>query len=503
VLNVETLAKIRQRYYVKKQSISQIARELHLARNTVKKALRRNQTEATYQRLNQPYPKLGPYAKTLDQWLQEEQQLPIAQRCRATKLHQRLQALGYDGAYDSVQRYVKRWQEAAGKQKPAFIPLSFAPGEAYQFDWSEETVELSGVVQKVSVAHFRLCYSRLFFVVAYVRESQEMLFDAHQQALAYFGGIPLRGIYDNLKTAVDSVFGGKERQFNRRFLQLMSHYLVEPTACTPGAGWEKGQVENQVNTIRHWLFVPRLKFADLANLNQHLAERCQQLAKSHPHPEYPEHTVWAIYEQERNSLQPLVLPFEAYSERECKVSSTCLVQYDRNRYSVDCRYAHQTVSLRAYATRIVLVADNQIVGEHVRHFGRNHTVYNPLHYLALLDHKPGALRNGTPFKVWELPKPVDKIRAQLMKQPGGDAECVKILQAIVRDGLEAVTVACELALNDGMIRSDYVLNLLSRLRPTPSLQVVETPATLKLHQEPIANCQRYNSLLSEASYATH
>jgi transposase len=142
-----------------------------------------------------------------------------------------------------------------------FIPLWFAPGDAYQFDWSHEGVVLGAVTTTVKVAHLRLCHSRMFLVRAYPRETQEMVFDAHDHAFRLFGGMCRRGIYDNMTTAVDAVFLGKERRFNRRFLRMCSHYLVEPVACTPAAGWEKGQVENQVGNAREHLSTPRLHFA--------------------------------------------------------------------------------------------------------------------------------------------------------------------------------------------------------------------------------------------------
>jgi transposase len=254
---VETIAKIRIRFHVKKQKIKQIARELGLSRNTVRKALREDKTANEYVRSTQVAPKLDAYKEQLTIWLEDDNKLVKAQRCTARRLYERLQEKGYTGAYDSIQRFVKEWQLISGKVNTAFVPLYFSPGEAYQFDWSQETVELGGIIQSIKVAHFRLCYSRLSFVIAYPRETQEMLFDAHAEAFSFFGGIPLRGIYDNMKTAVDTVFTGKDRKFNQRFIQMLSHYLVEPTACTPSAGWEKGQVENQVGNIREWLFVPQ------------------------------------------------------------------------------------------------------------------------------------------------------------------------------------------------------------------------------------------------------
>jgi transposase len=152
--------------------------------------------------------------------------------------------------------------------------LSFAPGEAYQFDWSHEIVLLDGVTVTVKVAHMRLCHSRMFFVRAYPRETQEMVFDAHDRAFSFFRGACTRGIYDNMKTAVDAIFIGRDRRYNRRFAQMCGHYLVEPEACTPAAGWEKGQVENQVGLVRERFFTPRLRLKTLEDLNGWLADKC-------------------------------------------------------------------------------------------------------------------------------------------------------------------------------------------------------------------------------------
>ena len=145
----------------------------------------------------------------------------------------------------------------------AYVPLSFAPGEAYQFDWSHEVVLIGGVTTTVKVAHLRLCHSRMFYVRAYPRESQEMVFDAHDRAFAFLGGACQRGIYDNMKTAVDAIFVGRERRYNRRFEQMCGHYLVEPVACTPASGWEKGQVENQVGLVRERFFTPQAAVQEL------------------------------------------------------------------------------------------------------------------------------------------------------------------------------------------------------------------------------------------------
>ena len=222
----------------------------------------------------------------------ENERKPRRERLTLIRLYEVLRGLGFEGGYDAVRRHARRWQrEEAGRTATAFVPLSFDPGEAYQFDWSHEVIVMAGVTTTVKVAHVRLSHSRMFFVAAYPRETQEMVFDAHARAFAFFGGVCTRGIYDNMSTAVDAVFLGKERRFNRRFLQMCSHYLVEPTACTPAAGWEKGQVENQVGLVRERFFTPRLRFASYEELNAWLLDRCIEHASAHRHPELRERTV--------------------------------------------------------------------------------------------------------------------------------------------------------------------------------------------------------------------
>jgi hypothetical protein len=377
----------------------------------------------------------------------------------------------------------------------AFVPLAFAPGAKYQFDWSHEVVELGGVLQTVKVAHFRLCYSRRSFVAAYPRETQEMVFDAHNRAFAAWGGVPLAGIYDNPKTVVDVILAGKARQFNRRFLALMNHYLIEPIACTPAAGWEKGQVENQVGTLRDWLFTPRLQFACWEDLNVWLARRCQEL-EQRPHPDQLDRTIGELFAEERAQLRPFTAAFDGYVEHTVRASSTCLVNYDRNRYSVPAAYAGKLVSVRAYAERIQVVADEQLLAEHPRCFGRGQSLFNPWHYLPVLERKPGALRDGAPFQQWALPEAFRCVYERLMKQPGGDTACVDLLLAGRQHGLEPLEVACALALEQGTVSAPVVLNQLHRLLSPRLPDTLPIPERLRLTLEPAANCARYDQLRS-------
>ena len=208
------------------------------------------------------------------------------ERLTMVRIYEAIREMGYGGSYSAVRRYGVSWAKKRGQAAAAaYIPLSFAPGEAYQFDWSHEIVIINGATVTIKLAHVRLCHSRMMFVRAYLHETQEMVFDAHVRAFSFFKGTCGRGIYDNMKTEIDTIRVGKDRGWNRRFMLMCSHYLIEPTACTPASGWEKGQVENQVGLVRERFMTPRLRVANLDELNDILLEKCITYAKTHNHPE--------------------------------------------------------------------------------------------------------------------------------------------------------------------------------------------------------------------------
>jgi len=503
MLTVDMMARVRRAHFVDGKSIKQITRELGLARNTVRRVLRSGETAFTYERQVQPRPKLGAWTQLLEQRLSANERLPSRERLDLIRVFEDLQQQGFTGGYDTVRRYARARQRQRGTAtSDAYIPLSFEPGEAYQFDWSQEVVVLHGATVAVRVAQMRLCHSRMLFVRAYPRESQEMVFDAHDKAFAFFRGTCQRGIYDNMRTAVDVVGVGRERQFNRRFLQMCSHYLVEPTACTPASGWEKGQVENQVGLVRNRFFKPRLKFTSLHDMNGWLLEQCVLYARSHPHPERRDCPVWEMFEQERPALVPYVGTFDGFNARTSAVSKTCLVAYDKNRYSVMAQAVGRPVEVHAYAERILIRQDGQVVGEHPRCFGREQIVYDPWHYVPVLARKPGALRNGAPFKGWVLPGALGRVQGRLRGSADGDRQMVAILQAVSLDGLPAVEAACAEALAAGLCSSDVVLNALSRQRPATTPPDIATPDALRLRHEPIADCARYDTLRSQGHGTT-
>ncbi|WP_050479884.1 IS21 family transposase, partial [Herbaspirillum rhizosphaerae] len=436
----------------------------------------------------------------LSAWLKTEAAKSRKQRRTLKQLHLELRALGYEGAYDRVAAFARRWkvdqlERVNSASKSTYIPLSFAPGEAFQFDWSEGWVVINGERTKLQIAQFKLSHSRAFYLRAYLLQTHEMLFDAHNHAFVALGGIPKRGIYDNMKTAVDKIKSGKQRDVNARFNAMASHYLFDTEFCNPASGWEKGQIEKNVRDSRHRIWQKELAFASLDALNIWLEAECRQLWRQIRHPE-AEMSVWDAWELELPHLLPVGQPFDGFVEHTKRVSPTCLVTLDRNRYSVPASFANRPISLRVYASKLVVVAEGRVIAEHDRVINRDHgpgkTVFNWRHYLAVLQRKPGALRNGAPFN--ELPEPFKQIQSVIMKRPGGDRDMVDILALVLFHDEKLVLAAVEEAMKSGAASKQTVLNILSRsLDGTPPPRI-STPQALSLLIEPEADTGRYDSL---------
>ena len=274
---------------------------------------------------------------------------------------------------------------------------------------------------------------------------------------------------------------------------MASHYLFEPVACTPESGWEKGQVENQVGNVREWLFTPRLRFADFTEMNDWLARRCHELA-GRRHPAEAGRTVADCFAEEQPLLRPVTAAFDGYVEQTLRVSSTCLVNVDRNRYSVPADWAGKVVSVRVTAGAILVVADGQPVAEHARQFGRDQLVCDPWHYLPVLEKKPGALRNGAPFQSWDLPASIRAVRDRILRQPKGDRAFVELLLLAREVGLDVLEVACDLTVEAGVVTAPVVLNTMRRLAAPARPQALDGPPAPALRLDPVADCGRYDSL---------
>ena len=492
-------------------SIREIARRTGLSRNTIKKYLKAGTVEPKFAVPERPS-KLDPFADKLAVWLKTETAKSRKQRRTLKQLHNDLVALGYSGSYNRVAAFARQWRvdrqrEQQTTGRGTFVPLTFRPGEAFQFDWSEDYAVLGGERTKLQVAHVKLSHSRAFLIRAYLLQTHEMLFDAHWHGFRVLGGVPERGIYDNMRTAVDRVGRGKERQVNLRFLAMANHYVFEPEFCNPASGWEKGQVEKNVQDARPRLWQPMPSFPDLAALNVWLEQRCMELWREIPHGTLAG-SIADVLADERHHLMPLPPAFDGFVEQSKRVSPTCLISFERNRYSVPASFANRPVSLRVYPDRLVVAAEGQILCEHERLIQRSHhlpnrTIYDWRHYLAVIQRKPGALRNGAPFA--ELPPGFRRLQEQMLRRPGGDREMVDILSLVLHHDEQAVLAAVELALSEGVATKTHVLNLLHRLvdGKTTGGPTVDTPKALVLRREPKANVERYDDLRARRTGGRH
>nr|WP_269106534.1 IS21 family transposase [Massilia sp. TS11] len=495
------LAKIRRMHLRDKLSIREIAKRTGLSRNTVRDWLRKPEMSEPKYPDRRTSSVVDPFDEHLRTWLKTDSHRPKRDRRTAKAMCTELRGQGYSGSYTRVSERVRKLRQELNEnpQRAAFIPLSFAHGEAFQFDWSCEYAWIGGLCRRLEVAHCKLASSRAFWLVAYFTQSHEMLFDAHTRSFTAFGGVPRRGIYDNMKTAIDKVGRGKQRSVNARFQAMCGHYLFDPEFCNVASGWEKGVVEKNVQDRRRqiWNECADRRWPSLAALNEWLSEQCRQAWENMAHPEWPAMAIGEVLQDERLHLLPMPKAFDGYVEQPARVSATSLVHFQRNRYSVPTAYAHRVVSLRVYPDTLAVVADDTEIARHPRSFERYRTYYDWLHYVPLVIRKPGALRNGAPFHT--MPDVLQTLQRHLLRHEGGDRVMAQVLAAIGLHGLEAVLVAAECAIEAGRPSAEHVLNVLNRLKDGAApTETVITP--LQLREEPRADVDRYERLRTEVNH---
>ena len=501
------IGKVLRMHHRENKSVREIARATSLSRNTVRKYLRVPVAQPPKYVRRAASTKLTPFIEMVEMALLADARRPRKEGRTARALLQQIAAAGYEGGYTQLTDFIRAWRAQQGSVAvgKAFVPLAFELGEAFQFDWSDEALVIGGIYRKLQVAHMKLCASRAFWLVAYPSQGHEMLFDAHTRSFAALGGVARRGIYDNMKTAVDKVHKGKGRTVNARFSVMCAHYLYDPDFCNVASGWEKGVVEKNVQDSRRriWIDARERRFASFDELNAWLGERCRALWQEVRHPEHKQFSVAEMLEHERGQLMPMPVAFDGYVEEVARVSSTCLVSVARNRYSVPCELAGQMVSTHLYPTRVTVVAGDALVAEHERLTDKGKTRYDWQHYIPLVQRKPGALRNGAPFT--DLPQPLQRLRRALLRETGGDRLMARVLALVPTAGLEAVLVAVELALDgappSGRVSVEHVINVLARLNAAPRPANVET--ALQVLTPPIADTARYDRLrnIQEADHA--
>ena len=503
MITMDMIGRIRRLHSRDNKSEREIARMTGLSRNTISKWLHAPLEGAPKYKQAPQVTKLGAYHETLTTALVADSHRARHERRTARALYAEISVAGYSGGYSRVTDFVRAWRLGAGQAaaSKAFVPLAFALGEAFQFDWSEEGLMVGGIYRRMQISHLKLCASRAFWLVAYPSQGHEMLFDAHTRSFIALGGVARRGIYDNMRTAVDKVKKGKGRVVNARFAVMCAHYLFDADFCNVAAGWEKGVVEKNVQDSRRriWIDAGKLQFGSFVELNAWLATRCRALWEEIRHPEHKRFSVAEMLEHERSHLMPMPTVFDGYVEKPARVSSTCLVSVARNRYSVPCEWAGQMVSTRLYPGRVAVIAGDTIVASHERLANEGQTRYDWQHYIPLIQRKPGALRNGAPFA--DLPEALQQLRRALLRNPGGDRVMAQVLALVPTAGLEAVLVAAELALESappsGRVSVEHVINVLGRLNAAPVPQNAET--TLQTVTPPLANTARYDSLRAQGN----
>ena len=441
---MELYGRVRRAVLVEGKSERTVAREFGIARETVRKMLR-YAIPPGYRR-EQPVkrPKLGPWLGVIDAILEEDKNQPRKQRHTAKRIFDRLrQEHAYSGGYTMVKDYV-RLQRV--RTREMFVPLTHAPGGA-QADFGEALVVVAGVQCKAHYFVMDLPQSDDCFVAAFPAETTEAFLEAHVRAFAYFEGVPRHILYDNTKLAVAKILGGEERKKTRAFTELQSHYLFDAKFGRPAKGNDKGKVEGLVGYARRNFMVPIPRVGSWEELNASLDEQCRQrrARRLRGHEE----TIAERFERDRAVLLPLPeAAYEACEKRTARVSSLSLVRYRGNDYSVPTEYGHRDVLVKGYVQEVVIACGSEVIARHARSHDREELIFDPLHYLALLEQKTRALDQAAPLVGWELPKCFAELRRLLEARlnKGGRREYVQVLRLLETFHLDEITPAIEQAL---------------------------------------------------------
>ncbi len=499
---VEDYEAIRRAYFIEHKSIRAIHRELGYDRDTIRKAITNAAPEPYQLKQPRPAPVLGPYKTNIDQLLEESDRQPRKQRYTAHRIYELLQAQGYPGSEGAVHNYVSQQRKQRKGKKNAYLPLEFDPGMDAQVDWMEVTVILAGKRVKVQVFVLRLNYSRVRFAMAFPFQKQEAFFEGHNCAFHFIGGIPRRITYDNLKTAVFRILEGRNRQEQEAFKRFRSYYLFESNYCNPAQGHEKGGVENDVGYLQRNFFTPMLEVDSFEELNQILLERCQRDVQRRVRGKTE--TVAQLWDQEKALFLPLPgKVFAACTKHLIHPNGYSQVDFDNNRYSVPVERRNQPLVLEAYPFRVRILSVEGAVAEHARCFGQEQDIIDPLHYLPLLEERPGAFEHAIPVRRWRTawPPAYEELLAQLRQrwpEGRGVREFVAVLKLHSTYPARDVERAVQQAVALGASHLDGVQLCLRQLledhQVLPSLPLSNHSRLAGVGQQPV-NLQQYDQLL--------
>ena len=501
MIKVDERERIRRAYYVEEKSIRQIARELHHSRETVKKAIASAEPATYTLKKPRPAPVLGPYMARIDELLEENERLPRKQRRTCRKIYEEIESDGYTGSESRVRGYIAEKRRVKKKRK-VYMPLAFDPGEDAQVDWGEALVILDSEKMTVQLFLMRLCYSRRLFMMAFPTQKQEAFFEGHVRAFHFFGGVPKRITYDNLKAAVFRILEGRNRKEQERFILFRSHYLFESRFCTPGQGHEKGRVEKGVGFGRRNFLAAVPEFAAFQELNEHLLNACW--ADDARQVDRQPVTIGEGWEMEKPYLLPLPeRDFECCVSKPVVLNGYSQVEYETNRYSVPTDQAYRNLMLKAYPFRIDILHLEDVVASHPRCYDRKQDVLNPLHYLPLLEQRPGAFDHAKPIRRWRegWPPAYEQLLEHLRaKWPDGQGvrEFIRILRLHSDYPADLIAQAVTQALAYGCGHLDGVRLCLRQLaEPETSIPAIDLTAWPQLvavgAQQP--DLSRYDQLL--------
>ena len=495
---VEVYLRVRRAVMVEGMSIREASRVFSLHRDTVRKMLAYS-VPPGYRRQTSPRrTKLEPYTGVIDRILDDDHRVPRKQRHTAKRSFERLRdEYGFGGGYTTVKDYVR---EHRRRTREMFVPLSHPPGHA-QCDFGEALVIIGGVERKAHYFVLDLPHSDGCFIKAYPAETTEAFLDGHVSAFAFLGGVPQSILYDNTKLAVARILGDGRRKRTRAFTELQSHYLFEDRFGRPGKGNDKGKVEGMVGYVRRNFLVPIPSFESFAALNAHLERRCLERmdAQLRGHSE----TIGQRMERDLEALLPLLpltaVPYDACDKQAGRVSSLSLVRYRTNDYSAPVAYGHRDVLVRGYVDRVVISCGSEVIAQHPRSYERDDFVYDPIHYLPLLEQKIGALDQAAPLQGWDLPEEFGILRRLLESRMGrrGKREFVQVLRLLETFSQQDVHVAVKDALRLGAISFDAVKHLvLCRLEGRPPRLDLELYPYLPQVRVSTTSARDYLTLLS-------
>jgi transposase len=443
-----------------------VCQEYHLHWKTLQKILQYDEPPGYRQKEPRRKPKLEPFLPIIEEILKQDQQAPKKQRHTIQRIFERLRdEHGYLGGRTVVGDAVRAWQARTAE---VFLPLAQRAGEA-QADFGEATVLLEGEETKVALFVLSLPYSDAVFCQVFPRECTETFQEGHARAFEFLGGVPRRISYDNSRIAVAKLAGGRGQEPTREFLRLQSHFLFEHHFCRVRRPNEKGHVENLVGYTRRNFLVPVPQVESLEALNQQLSQRCREELQRQVRGQPA--TKAGLLEEEQQALLPVPKQsFEARRVEPAQANSLSLVRFDTNDYSVPTAYAHHSVTAVGSVEEVRLVVQDQVVARHRRDWGHEQVHYDPLHYLALLERKPGALDYARPLEDWPLPECLGVLRRRLEGELGhlGRREFIRVLRLLERHAMPELTAAVERALQIGALTVDAIRLLIEHLREEPA-----------------------------------